>query len=155
MNQRNTQKVLTRSIFALGGAAMLLMIGSPAAAKPTRCHLSYDVEGWSIFYRVVRGTGQIHCADGQTAQVRIVAHGGGFSLGTESVEKGRGRFSGTERIADLYGTYVEAGAHAGAGDGASVDARAMFKGSKRLSLTGQGSGFNLGFAFGGFTINPR
>ena len=142
-------------IVALCAVVTLLFVASPALAKPTRCHLSYDVEGWSVFYKVARGTGQIKCADGQSSNVRISAHGGGISFGTEGVKGGRGRFSGTERIADLYGTYIEIGAHAGVGRGNSVDARAMFKGSKRLSLTGIGSGINLGFAIGGFTIEPR
>ncbi len=150
-----SDRTRSHSIVALCAAATLLFVGSPAFAEPTRCHLSYDVEGWSILYRVARGTGRIKCANGRSANVRIVAHGGGFSLGTETVKGGRGRFSGTERIADLYGTYVEIAGHAGVGQGASVEARAMFKGSKRLSLTGKGSGFNLGFAIGGFSIMPR
>ncbi len=53
---------------------------------------------------------------------------------------------------DLSGTYVEIGAHGGVGDGAAGGARAMFKGSKRLSLTGGGGGISAGIAMGGFTI---
>ena len=56
-------------------------------------------------------------------------------------------------IVDLYGTYVEATAHAGAGG--STDARTMAKGQVNLSLAGTGQGVNLGIAFGGFTIRPR
>ena len=155
MSQDTTNTTRSHSMVALCTAAMLLLLASPAVAKPTRCHLTYDVEGWSFFYKVARGTGRIKCADGQAARVTIVAHGGGFSLGTEVVKRGRGRFSGTEKIAHLYGTYIEIDGHAGVGAGASVDARAMFKGSKRLSLLGKGSGINLGFAVGGFTIKPR
>lgn len=155
MSQSTANTSRIHSTIALCAAAVLLLLASPAIAKPTRCHLTYDVKGWSIFYKVARGAGQIKCADGQTANVSIVAHGGGISLGTEDVKRGRGRFSGTERIADLYGTYIEINSHAGVGADASVDARAMFKGSKRLSLTGRGSGFNLGFAIGGFTIKAR
>lgn len=155
MSQYTTKASRGHSIVALCAAAMLLLLASPAVAKPTRCHLTYDVEGWSIFYKVTRGTGRIKCANGQAANVTIVAHGGGFSLGREVVKRGRGRFSGTEKIADLYGTYLEIDAHAGVGTDASVDARAMFKGSKRLSLLGKGSGINLGFAIGGFTIKGR
>jgi hypothetical protein len=143
MSQDTTNTSRGDSIIALCAAALLLLLASPAVAKPTRCHLTYDVEGWSIIYKFARGAGQIKCVDGQTANVTIVAHGGGLSLGTEDVKRGRGRFSGTEKIADLYGTYIE------------IDARAMFKGSKRLSLVGQGSGINLGFAIGGFTIKAR
>ena len=155
MNPGATTASRGRSIVAVCTAGLLLLLASPAAATPTRCNLTFDVEGWSILYKVGRGTGTIKCADGQTAGVSIVAHGGGFSLGTESVTGGHGRFSGTEKISDLYGTYIEVVTHAGAGDGASVGARAMFKGSKRLSLVGKGSGFSLGFAFGGFTIKAR
>ena len=152
MSQDTTKTSRGHSIVALCAAAMLLLLASPAVAKPTRCHLTYDVEGWSFIYKVARGTGRIKCANGQTANVTIVAHGGGFSLGTEDVKRGRGRFSGTEKIADLYGTYLEIDGHAGAGAEASVDARAMFKASKRLSLLGKGSGINLGFVIGAFTI---
>ena len=155
MSQDSSNTSQRRSFSALCAAMLLLLLASPALARPTRCHLIYDVEGWSILYKVARGTGRITCADGQTANVSIVAHGGGLTLGTQAVKHGRGRFSGTEKIADLYGTYIEANAHAGVGQGASVDARAMFKGSKRLSLAGKGSGINLGFALGGFTIKPR
>ena len=155
MNQRVTIAPKFGLFSTLCAATILLLLGSSALAEPTRCFLTYDVEGWSILYKVARGTGHIDCRDGQTADVAIVAHGGGFTLGTQDVKQGRGRFSGTESIADLYGTYVEAAAHAGIGSGVSVDARAMFKGNKRLSLTGTGSGISLGLAFGGFTIRPR
>lgn len=142
-------------VLTLGTVALAVVCASPAAAKHTSCRLTYDVEGWSVLYKVARGTGQITCRDGQTANVTIVAHGGGITFGTEGVKGGSGRFSGTEKIADLYGTYIEAGAHAGVGQGAAVEARGMFRGSKRLSLTGRGTGISLGFAFGGFTIKPR
>jgi hypothetical protein len=131
-----------------------LLWAVPAGAKQaTRCDLTYEIDGWSFLYRTASGIGQIKCADGQSANVKISAHGAGFSLGTQSVAKGKGRFSGTFNVADLYGTYVEIGGHAGAGG--SVDARAMFKGSKRLSLAGNGEGWNVGFALGGFSIQPR
>jgi hypothetical protein len=155
MSQDTTNTLRGHGSVALCAATMLLLLASPAVAKPTRCHLTYDVEGWSILYKVARGSGQIKCVDGQTANVTIVAHGGGLSLGTEKVKRGRGRFSGTEKITDLYGTYIEIDSHAGIGADASVDARAMFKGSKRLSLAGKGSGINLGFAIGAFTIKAR
>jgi hypothetical protein len=133
---------------------LAVLCAVPASAKEaTRCSLSYKLDGWSLVYRRASGIGQIKCADGQIASVKISAHGAGFSLGTQSVSKGKGRFSGTFDIADLYGTYIEAGGHAGAGG--SVDARGMFKGSKRLSLAGNGEGWNIGFALGGFTIEPQ
>ena len=142
------------SLLAAGVTVCLaLLFAAPASAKKaTSCWLDYKLDGWSLLYRTASGTGNIKCDDGQAANVKVSAHGAGFSLGTQSVTKGKGRFSGTFNIADLYGTYIEIGGHAGAGG--SVDARAMFKGSKRLSLAGNGEGWNVGFALGGFTIKP-
>ncbi len=152
---RSTTGALRGRVLCLLVGLALLFVASPAFATPTRCHLTYDLSGWSFIYKYASGTGRITCADGQTANVRIVAHGGGFSLGTQSVKSGRGRFSGTEQIANLYGTYIEVDSHAGVGPGRAVDARAMFKGRNRLSATGKGGGFSVGFVFGGFTIKPQ
>jgi hypothetical protein len=144
-----------RLLLALCTTALLLLFSSSASAQYTRCNLTYEVSGWSFIYKYAKGTGTITCADGQTANVKLVAHGGGFSLGTQSVKNGRGRFSGTLKIEHLYGTYIEVDSHAGVGEGRSVDARAMFKGRNRLSATGKGGGFSVGFVFGGFTIKPQ
>lgn len=119
----------------------------------TRCRLHYDLDGWSLVYRYASGTGEIRCENGQTSSVRLTAHGGGATLGTQKVIDGRGVFSGVADIGDLYGTYAEVGAHAGGGG--SVDARAMMKGNVNLSLSGTGQGISLGFAVGGFSIQPR
>ncbi len=146
-------------------AGLTLASASPAAAdegtsqtetrKATRCHLYFEMDGWSFVYRVVRGEGRIECADGQKAEVKVVAHGGGPSFGTQHIRNGRGRFSGTFDVQHLMGTYIEAEAHGGVGDGAAGSARAMFKGSKRLSLAGGGGGIGVGIVFGGFTVQPR
>ena len=135
-------------------AAFAVALGAPAAsARLAKCHLAYDLEGWSVFYKRATGTGRITCDNGQSGNVRISAHGGGISFGTMEVVGGKGTFSGVRDIAELYGTYVEAAAHAGVGG--STDARAMTKGNVSLSLAGTGQGLNIGFGFGGFTIEPR
>ena len=67
MSQDTTNTTRSHSMVALCTAAMLLLLASPAVAKPTRCHLTYDVEGWSFFYKVARGTGRIKCANGRSA----------------------------------------------------------------------------------------
>ena len=87
--------------------------------------------------------------------MRIVAHGGGFTADTQGVESGTGRFSHTVRIKDLFRTPIESTGHAGVGANKSVEARAMFAGTKRLSLSGKGSGIGLGMAVGGFRIRPQ
>ena len=135
--------------------AVLLALGasSTASAARTECRLTYDLEGWSVFYKTSKGSGRITCSNGQSANVRIQTHGGGFSFGTNQVIGGKGVFSSVVNISDLYGGYAEAGAHAGAGR--SVAARFMLKGNVNLSLYGSGQGVSLGFAFGGFRIEPR
>jgi len=98
----------------------------------------------------VDGTGHITCTNGQTASVVIRARGGGVTFGSSEVSAGTGAFSSVRDIADLFGNYVEVGAHAGAG--ASADAHAMMKSNVNLSIAGTGVGINLGFAFGQFRI---
>jgi hypothetical protein len=137
-------------------AALLLLVGSagPAASREmTDCRMTFDLEGWSIFYKHAKGDGRITCTNGQAANVRIVTHGGGPTFGTERVINGRGTFSAVEDISDLYGGYAEAAVHAGAGG--SADARVLMKGNVSLTLAGTGQGINLGIAFGSFRIQPK
>jgi hypothetical protein len=138
---------------ALSIAACVLLAGPAASARLAKCQISYDLEGWSAFYKTSKGTGRITCANGQSAAVSLRAHGGGMTFGKFSVIGGKGTFSSVRDIADLYGTYVEATAHAGAGG--STEARVMVKGDVSISLARGGQGVNLGVAFEGFTIQPR
>jgi hypothetical protein len=138
---------------AIWGAALLALPGPAVSAEMTQCHLSYDLEGWSIVYKTSRGQGRITCKNGQSADVKIVTHGGGATLGRIRVVDGGGSFSSVEDISDLYGSYAEAMVHAGVG--AAADARVMMKGNVNLSLSGTGQGINLGLAFGSFRIEPR
>jgi len=134
-------------------AAVFSLMGVATASAMTECKMTYNLEGWSVFYKTSRGTGHITCSNGQEANVSIVTHGGGITFGTSKVIGGRGVFSEVADISSLYGTYGEATAHAGAGG--SADARAMFKGNVSLSLAGKGEGINVGFAFGSFRITPQ
>ncbi len=143
-------RIMLRVAFACAG----LLLAAPAdSAELIKCRLSYDLEGWSFFYKHARGTGRVTCSNSAASQVRIVAHGGGPTIGTQSVTDGRGVFSAVRDIEELYGTYAEADAHAGAG--ASVDARVLVKGNVSLSLAGTGQGINIGVAFGSFRIVPH
>jgi len=161
MNRLKTLKTTTLGLLCLGllAAGLTLAIASPVAAqdgkKLTRCHIYFDMSGWSFIYKVGNGEGRIECADGQKLNVKVGAHGGGFTLGTQDLKNAKGRFSGTANVKDLLGTYIEVDGHGGVGDGAAGGGRAMFKGSKRLSLSGTGGGITIGFAFGGFTISAR
>ena len=52
---QDTKTARGHSAAVLCAAAMLFLLASPAAAKPTRCHLTYEVEGWSIIYFLNKG----------------------------------------------------------------------------------------------------
>ena len=65
----------------------------------------------------------------------------------------RNDFSAVDDIRELHGTYVAAEAHAGAVK--SSKAQAMTKGDVSLALAGTGKGWDLGVAFGAFTIEAR
>jgi hypothetical protein len=138
---------------ALAITTGLFLAGPVASAQLAKCQISYDLKGWSVFYNTSKGKGRITCSNGQSANVGLSARGGGVTFGRFEVTGGTGTFSSVRDIAELYGTYVEATAHAGAGG--STDARVMSKGEVSLSLAGTGRGVNLGVAFGGFTIQPR
>jgi hypothetical protein len=124
-----------------------------AAGKPTVCTMSFDLKGWSAFYKVASGSGTIMCDNGQKASVKIAAKGGGLTAGKTQIRDGLGKFSEVISIEELFGTYVSASA--GAGAVKDVSATAMTKGEVSLALSGKGSGFELGIAFGKFTITRK
>jgi len=145
---------MKRIIASIAAAAAALSMTAPvASAGMTSCRLKFDLEGWSIIYKYAKGSGRITCSNGQAADVRIVTHGGGATLGTHKVIGGRGKFSSVADIKDLYGGYAEADVHAGAGGAAT--ARVMMKSNVNLTLAATGQGINLGVAFGSFRIEPE
>jgi hypothetical protein len=83
-------------------------------------------------------------------QVKLQARGGGLSVGKSSVRSGVGEFSGVQGINDILGSYASAEAHAGAVK--SAQGQVMTKGEVSLALSGTGDGWDLGIAFGKFTI---
>lgn len=132
----------------LGGASWL---ASPARAAEVDCEMRFSLKGWSAFYKTQSGTGTITCRNGQKLAVKIVAKGGGITFGKSSIENGRGEFSGVEDISELLGSYAAAEAHAGAAK--SSKAQVMTNGEVNLALAGKGRGWDLGIAFGKFTIS--
>jgi hypothetical protein len=134
----------------LAAAAAVLLVALPAAADMTTCRLTYAIKGWSFVYKQYKGSGTVTCGNGQTANVRIVTRGGGFTLGKSEIDDGKGAFSEVRDISEIFGSYVSASSSAGATK--SVEAAAMTKGEISLALTGTGRGFDLGVSFGVFTI---
>ncbi len=132
-------------VLALAGAAPAL-----AAGSTTVCTMTFELKGWSAFYKKADGRGTITCDNGQTARVRLEARGGGVTAGRSEVRDGHGKFTEVIDIRELFGTYASAGAAAGAGQ--SAEAQVVTKGEVSLSLTGKGTGVELGVSFGKFTI---
>lgn len=131
----------------------LALASAPAAARDVSCRLSFDMSGWSVFYKTASGTGTVRCDNGQSLRVKLSAKGGGLTVGKSEIRGGRGEFSSVAGIRDLLGTYVAAEAHAGVVK--SSKAQVMTKGPVSLALAGTGEGVDLGVAFGAFTIKAR
>ncbi len=135
-------------------AFVLGLCGSFAAlaGDEIKCKMTFNLKGWSAFYKTSSGHGTITCDNGQSAKVVIKAKGGGLTFGKSEIVGGTGSFTGARNIAELFGSYAQSEAHAGAGR--SADAQAMTKGEISLALKGTGRGVDLGFSFGKFTITP-
>jgi hypothetical protein len=137
--------------------ALVLLTGDPgrlraegASTKLAECKMTYSLSGWSAFYKTATGSGTITCSNGQSARVKIRAKGGGVTFGKTEIIEGTGTFTEARDISELFGSYAQSEAHAGAGK--SGDVQAMTKGTVSLALKGTGRGIDIGIAFGKFTI---
>jgi len=146
---------MTRSSLLLGTALLVAgaLTSAPAHAGTITCKMTFNLSGWSAFYKTASGDGNVHCSNGQHMAVHITAKGGGLSFGKSTIKDGRGEFSGVHNIKNVLGSYGNAEAHAGAVK--SSTAQAMTKGEVSLAISGTGEGFDLGIAFGKFTIEAR
>lgn len=136
--------------------ALIGMLGAllslPAqAAGPVECTLDFKLSGWSVFYKTSSGTGTVSCSNGQRMSVRLESKGGGVSFGKSRIDDGVGEFSGVRDISEVLGSYATAEAHAGAMK--SSKAQVLTKGDISLALAGTGEGWDIGIAFGRFTIS--
>jgi hypothetical protein len=134
-------------------AALTLCLAPIAAHAATDCEMTFELKGWSAFYKTAKGSGTIKCTNGQTAAVTLKTTGGGFTFGKSEIVGGTGKFSEVQSIDALFGSYAAGDAHAGAGKSAA--AAAMTKGEVSLSLAGTGKGVDVGFAFSKFTITKK
>ena len=146
---------MTRSLSLLAGAVLLAgsAMVSPAQAATITCKMTFSLSGWSAFYKTTSGDGNVRCSNGQHMAVHITAKGGGLTFGKSKLTNGHGEFSGVHDIKDILGSYATAEAHAGAVK--SSGAQAMTKGEVSLAISGTGEGWDLGVAFGKFTIEAR
>ena len=129
-------------------------IATPLAAQAqyTSCKLEYQAHGWSIFYKNITGTGKVSCENGQSADVTIRFHGGGFTFGVSDIS-GYARVSSVLGPDEVMGTYGTMEGHAGVVK--SVEGRLMTRGSVWISQGGKGRGFDFGFAFGAYSIRKK
>ncbi len=141
----------TFSLLALLAAASLAP--QAQAAGNIDCELSFNLSGWSLFYKAASGTGTITCDNGASIPVKISAKGGGLTVGKSKIVDGRGKFTGAYALGDLVGTYGGAEVHAGASK--SGNAQVVTKGDISLALVGTGEGWDLGVGFGNFVIERR
>jgi hypothetical protein len=135
------------SVVALLGASI---VGGTAQAADVDCKLRFTMSGWSAFYKRADGTGTVTCSNGQSMAVKLQARGGGLTAGKSTIRNGVGEFSGVQSIDNVLGSYASAEAHAGAVK--SAKGQVVTKGEVSLALSGTGEGWDLGIAFGKFTI---
>jgi hypothetical protein len=135
-------------------ALILAVFVAPApASATTKCKMSFNLKEWSAFYKRADGRGTITCDNGQTADVKLEANGGGLSAGKGEIRDGKGTFSEVGNIKELFGSYAQGDASAGAVK--SAEASVVTKGNITLGLEGKGTGWEVGVSFGKFTITPR
>jgi len=139
---------------AIGLAMALPLVGGavPASAATTTCTMRFALKEWSVFYKRADGKGTITCDNGQTAEVRLEARGGGLSAGKGEIRNGKGKFSEVGDIGELFGEYAAADASAGLVKNAQ--ASVVTKGNVTLGLEGKGTGWELGISFGKFKLIP-
>lgn len=129
----------------------LTATSAQAGNASVKCHLTYSMSGWSAIYQHAEGRGKVSCSNGQRAAVTISVHGGGLTAGKFHVS-GRGEISNVYSIRDVFGSYAQAGASAGAGR--SATAQVLTKGTTSMALSGSGEGVDLGVAVDAFKIEP-
>jgi hypothetical protein len=129
---------------------ILLLLPTAARAGEISCKMTFQLAGWSVFYKTSSGSGTVRCSNGQSLHVKLRAKGGGLTFGKTRIDNGIGKFTGVHDIHEVLGHYANAEAHAGATKTAAAEV--LTKGNVSLALSGKGSGWNLGVAFGAFII---
>ena len=136
----------------LAGTGLLAAASMPArAAGEIKCHMHFQLHGWSLFYKTESGSGVVTCSNGQKMRVKLRVKGGGLTVGKSTVDNGHGEFTGVYDISDVLGSYATGSAHAGAVK--SSNAAVLTKGPVSLAISGTGRGWDLGVDVGKFVIS--
>ncbi|QBR03354.1 hypothetical protein [Paraburkholderia pallida] len=139
------------TLLCVGALAGLSATPAQAGSAPVKCRLTFSMSGWSAIYQHAEGRGHVTCSNGQKAAVKISVHGGGLTAGKFRVS-GHGDITHVYSIKEVYGSYAQAGASAGAGNGGT--AQVLTKGTTSMTLSGTGEGVDLGLAVDDFKIEP-
>jgi hypothetical protein len=145
-----------RNLILIGVVAMLIgfsavVVAQDKAPATAKCHMKFNLKGWSVFYKTAEGSGRITCNNGEKANVKIKVTGGGLTFGKMDIRDGNGTFSKVIQINEIFGPYVAAEVHAGAVK--SAQASVYTKGEISLAMTGTGRGMNIGIDFGKLVIS--
>lgn len=138
------------ALLAIGTIALGCSAAYASGSADLDCKLKFSLSTWSAIYKHSEGSGIVTCEDGKSMHVRIVAKGVGITVGKSHVDGGTGRFSDVHRLTDVFGSYAQAEAHAGAVK--SGTAQVLTKGEVSLALAGAGEGVDLGIDVGELTL---
>lgn len=155
MRMKTLSLAATTALGLVAAAGMQPAMAAPpshATNKQVSCHMKFSLKGWSAIYKTASGTGVVKCSNGQSRKVHLSAKGGGLTAGKYKVNNGHAAFTDVNSINDVFGSYAEASAHAGATK--STRGAVMTKGNVTMTLGGTGSGWDVGVGFGSFSIEP-
>ena len=138
------------TVFRFAGVAVVVALMAVPLQAGTTCEMTFTMKGWSAFYKTSSGTGTIRCDNGQSAKVKLSAKGGGITFGRSQIKDAIGKFTEVDDLSELFGSYAQGEAHAGAGK--SAKASVVTKGEISLAIAGKGTGVDLGISFGKLTI---
>jgi len=57
----------------IASGLLILLLSATAAQATTSCTMTFELKGWSAFYKVSHGSGKIKCDNGQRASVELEA----------------------------------------------------------------------------------
>jgi hypothetical protein len=147
------KNIVITSLIILQLSVSATAIAADKTKTTAKCHMDFNLKGWSVFYKTAEGNGGVTCSNGQHANVKINVTGGGLSFGKMEILDGEGTFSEVLNIDEIFGAYLAAEAHAGAVK--SAQASVYTKGEISLVLTGSGRGINIGIDLGKLEISKR
>jgi len=147
------KNIIITGVIVLQLLVSAVVLAADKTKNTAKCHMDFNLKGWSVFYKTAEGNGRVTCSNGQRSNVKINVTGGGLSFGKMEILDGKGTFSGVLNIDEIFGAYLAAEAHAGAVK--SVQASVYTKGEISLAMTGSGRGINIGIDLGKLEISKR